>query len=176
MANVGEKAGEVEQLAELFAKSKAAYVVNYQGTKCESLTKLRRQLRPTGAKMAIVKNTLARRAIKGTGAEKLHDIFAGPVAVIWASKDPVSPAKVITEFAKEASETFSLKSGVVDGSLVSQQEIEALAKLPSKEELTAQLLGLINAAVAKVLQTINAPSASLVRLLGAYKDKLDKQN
>jgi large subunit ribosomal protein L10 len=100
-------------------------------------------------------------------------MLTGATAVVWSANDPVQPAKLLTEFAKD-SETFKLKGGVVDGSVVQVKDVEALAKLPSREELLSKLLALINAPATQLLRTINAPGQQLVTLLSRYKDKLEK--
>lgn len=154
--------------------SSAAFLVAYKGCSCAELTGLRNELRTSGAHMSIVKNTLAKLAIDGTQAEGLAESFSGPTAVIWAPEDPVSPAKVLTDFVKEK-EGFELKSALVDGQVVDSAQVEQLAKMPSKEELLAKLLSLLNAPATKLLQTINAPASEMVRLLGAWKSKLEEQ-
>ena len=101
-------------------------------------------------------------------------MFLGPTAVIWAEEDPVTPAKALSEFAKEH-ENFKLKGAVVDGSLVDGSGIEALAKMPSKEQLLSKLLALMNAPATQLLRTIQAPSAQFARLLGAWKTELESK-
>jgi large subunit ribosomal protein L10 len=172
--NLEVKQNEVDALAGAFSKTPAVFLVGFQGTKCAALTSLRRKLHPSGAQFQVVKNTLAKRASKGTVAEKLEQHFRGPTAVIISGKDSVSSAKTITEFAKGV-ESFKIKAGVVEGSLVSPAEIEALAKMPSREELLGKLLAVMNAPAVRLLQTINAPAASLARVLGAWKGELEKK-
>ena len=103
-----EKNALAAEFSESFAAAGASFLVSYQGTKTEDLTKLRRSLRPSGAKLRIVKNSLAKKALKGTDGEKLQDLLAGPVAVIWAKTDPVGPAKILADFSKTV-ETFKVK-------------------------------------------------------------------
>lgn len=172
--NLAEKQSEVTALTEEFRGAAASFLVGYQGCKCSELTDLRRKLRPAGAKFSVVKNTLACRALEEAGIKGLDSHFIGPVGVIWSEKDPVTPAKVLTEFAKNV-EAFKLKGGVVDGNVVSAPDVEALAKLPSKEQILANLLALINAPATRLLQTINAPASSLARLLGAWRAEIEKK-
>jgi large subunit ribosomal protein L10 len=172
--NSAEKAALTEEFAQAFSGAGASFLISYQGTKCAELTKLRRNLRPAGAKLKIVKNTLAKRALAGTAGEQLNDLLAGPVAVVWAAEDPVSPAKIISDFSKNV-ETFVVKGGIVDGQVVNAAAIGDLAKLPSREELLAKLLSLINAPATKLLQTVNAPSSQLVRTLDAWRGKLEEK-
>lgn len=172
--NKAEKQEEIDFLTGQFHDATAAYLVGYQGCKCSELTTFRRKLRQSGATFQIVKNTLAKRAVKGTGAIAIEKLLVGPTAVIWAKKDPVSPAKVISEFAKGV-ENFKLKGGVVEGSQVSAAEIESLARMPSREELLGRLLALMNAPAVRLLQTIKAPASSLARVLEAWRAELEKK-
>ena len=89
-----EKQGFVEELKQQFVESSASYVVNYQGCSCAELGDLRKKLRPSGAKLAVIKNTLARRAVESTDVEGLKDCFVGPTAVVWSKDGLVAPAKV----------------------------------------------------------------------------------
>ncbi len=171
--NFQEKEQAVVDLNTRFTGSAASFLVDYQGCSCSDLTKLRGDLRPTGAVFAVVKNTLAKRAVAETDAAGLDVALEGPTAVVWSEVDPVSPAKILTKFAKKQ-EGFSIKAGVVDGKVVSLSEIESLAELPSREELLSKLLALINAPATQLLQVMNAPAGGLVRLLGAWKEKLEQ--
>jgi large subunit ribosomal protein L10 len=126
-----------------------------------------------GATFRVIKNTLAKRAVEGTPAEGLVDVFVGPVAAVWTGEDPVSPAKMLKGFAKQ-SDGFELKAGVVEGSVVDVNGLEELASLPTKEELISKLLALINAPATQLLRTINEPASSLARVLGAWQKKLDE--
>lgn len=166
--NLQEKEQAVKDLAESLAKAGAAYLVNFSGVPTSDTTKLRRQLRPSGARLEVVKNTLAKRAIAGTKAEPIAALFEGPTAVIWADKDPVGPAKVITDFLK-IQDKFQVKGGLVEGSPVQASDIAALAKLPSREQLLAQLLALINAPATQLLRMIAAPASSVVRVVDAVR-------
>jgi len=169
-----EKNALAAQFSESFAAAGSSFLASYQGTKTEDLTKLRRNLRPSGAKLRILKNSLARKALKGTAGEKLEDLLAGPVAVIWAKSDPVGPAKIIAEFTKGV-ETFQVKGGIVDGQVVNAAAIVELSKLPSKEELQAKLLSVLNAPATKLLRLMNAPASQLVGVLGAWQRKLEEK-
>ena len=172
--NLEQKQKMVVDLEGHFGSSSAAFLVNYKGCTCEELTRLKRKLAPAGAKMAVVKNTLAKRAVSGSKNSVVSDLFKGPTAVVWASKDPVQPAKILAEFAKEK-ETFELKGGVMDGAHLSPAQVTELATLPSKEQVLSKLLALINAPATQLLRTINAPAASLARLLEAWRGEIEKK-
>ena len=171
--SLSDKKTMVEGLGEKFAASPAVFLVDYKGCTCSELSSLRQELSPHGARFAVVKNTLAKRAISGTPAAELDGLLSGPTGIVWSAEDVVSPAKVISKFAKD-SEAFAIKGGVVDGALLSSEQLDALAKLPSREELLAKLLAVLNAASTRLLQTINAPSSRLVQLLGAWRDEKQK--
>ncbi|MCL4149320.1 UNVERIFIED_CONTAM: hypothetical protein GTU68_019662, partial [Idotea baltica] len=111
--NISEKELAVESISGKFSDSPAAFLIDYKGCSCEDMVSLRNELRPTGAEFAVVKNTLAKRAIADTGVDELAASFTGPTAVVWTGDDPVTPAKVLTKFVK-GQESCSLKSGVVD--------------------------------------------------------------
>lgn len=175
---VSEKEQSVTELTELFGNAMASYVVSFQGCTCAQLTSFRKELRGTGASFAVVKNTLAKRAIASTD-KKMNDeaflkVFKGPVAVVWSGEDVVSPAKVIAKHAKEV-EKLNIKAGFVDGQVVGAKDVEAIASMPSKEELISKLLGLINAPATRLLQTMNAPSTQLVRTIDAWRAELEKK-
>jgi large subunit ribosomal protein L10 len=169
-----DKEQSVKELSELFSASDAAYVLSYQGTNCAQLTNFRKELRTTGASFAIVKNTLAKRAISETSAGDLSSHFKGPVAVVWAKEDVVSPAKVISKHSK-ALETLSVKAGLFEGRVISKDEVDGIATLPSKEELLSKLLALINAPATQLVRLLNAPGTQLVRVLDAWKSEIEKK-
>ena len=169
-----EKIEAAKTLGENFVKAQSAFLVDYQGCSCSDLTSLRAKLRPTGATFSVVKNTLTKRAISEGDFSGLAEHLVGPTAVVLSEEDPVSPAKLLSDFSKDQ-ESFQIKAGVVDGEIVDSAAVEALAKLPSREELLSTLLALINAPATRLLQTMNAPAAQLARLLGAWKSEIEKK-
>ena len=172
--NSVEKQEMVTELAQKFASSSASFVADFQGCNCQDLTSLRRKLRASGASMAVVKNTLVKRAIAGTSSEQLAAQFKGPMAVIWASEDAIGPAKILAGFAKQQ-EKFKLKAGVFEGKVIDKNGVENLASMPSKEELYSNLLALMNAPATRLLQTINAPGTQVARVLEAWRAKLEEK-
>lgn len=173
--NIQEKQAAVEELGVRFSGAPASFLIQYKGCSCAELTTLRKELRPHGASFAVVKNTLAKRALGEAVASKLEDALQGPTGVVWAGADPVLPAKVLSKFAK-GKEHFSVKAAVVEGKVIDSAGVESLASLPSREELFAKLLAVINAPAIKLLQTINAPAGQLVRLLEAWRAELEKRS
>ncbi len=165
------KAKEIAGISERFGKSKAAFIVDFKGMSVEKVTSLRKQLAPLDAEMKVVRNTLALRALKDYPEmdSALNDKFVGTNAIIFAYGDAVSPAKALSDFAKEAEE-LTIKTGVMDGKGLSEAQIKYLATLPGKDQLRAQLLGLFNAPMQKFLGTLQAVPAGYVRVLAAYRD------
>jgi len=168
--NKSSKEQVVAELAGKLAEAKAAFLADYRGLDVEQANKLRGELREAGVEFRVVKNTLLNLAAKGTASECLKDHFVGPTAIAIAAEDPVAPAKVLSEFAK-ASKTFELKAGMLDGGLLSLEDIKALAELPSREVLLAKMLGSINAPVSNFVGVLAAVPRSLVQVLGAIQDK-----
>ncbi len=172
--NLQQKELSVGSLQERFTNAQLSILINFDRCTCEELTKLRRELDKSGSKMAIVKNTLAKRALSGTSAEGIGQHFKGQTAVIWSAEDPVHPAKVVNDFVK-TKENVEIKAGALDGQVLSANDVKALASLPSREQLLGQLLALINAPATRLLQTMNAPATQVVRLLGAWREELEKK-
>ena len=167
-----QKTQEIADLSERFSRVKAAFLVDFKGMTVEQVTSLRKKLRPSGAEMRVVRNTLAKRALINypqTGAV-LNDALVGTNAVIFAYKDVSASAKTLADFTKDV-EKFQLKIGVMDGAKLDESKIKYLATLPSKEVLRAKLLGLFQAPMSRFLGQLNAPASSFVRVLSAHKDK-----
>lgn len=160
----------VADLAEQLVSVKAAFLADYRGLNVEKLNQLRVELRNAGAEYRVVKNTLLRLAAKGTTVECLDAELSGPTAMALASGDPVAPAKVLSEFAKN-NEKFQLKAGALEGKRLSVEDIKALADLPSREVLLAKMLGSINAPVSNFVGVLAAVPRSLVQVLGAIQEK-----
>jgi large subunit ribosomal protein L10 len=121
---------------------------------------LRRQLREAQLNYRVVKNTLAQRAVENTPLEGLRKEFVGPTALAYSDSDPVSLAKVLTKFAKENAQ-FTFKAGVVEGRVISVKDINALATMPSKEELISKLLFLLNSPAQRLATVLNGVSRNL---------------
>ena len=172
--NRSEKQQAVETISGKFADSPAAFLVDYKGCSCATLTSLRKDLRGIGAEFGVIKNTLAKIALADTDASSLGKDFTGPTAIVWTGDDRVSPAKILTQFVKDE-ENCSIKSGIVDGEIVDVERIKQIAEMPSKEELLSKLLALIAAPATQMVRVLNAPASDLVRLLAAWKDELGKK-
>lgn len=164
-----QKQATVSEVQTRLADAQAVIVAEYRGLNVERVTQLRSKARKSGVYLRVLKNTLARRAIKGTPFEKLSEQMVGPL-MYGISQDPVAGAKVLSEFAKE-NEQFVIKAGAMPNAVMSVQEIKALAQLPSREQLLATLLGTLQAPMAKLVRTLNEVPGKFVRTLAAYRDK-----
>ncbi len=168
--NRNEKASKVSELNETFKKAQFAVVADYRGLKVTELEKLRSDLRNIDAEIQVAKNTLLKIAVEGTGFESLSDQFTGTTAVAFSFGDPVGSAKALAEFAEEF-EALSIRAGVLDGELVSAEDITALSKLPGKDQLRAQLLAVLNAVPTGFVRVLSAVPSNLVYALQAIQDQ-----
>ena len=134
----------VEDLKKKFATTKVVIVTDYKGLNVAQMTELRRNLSEAKVEFQVVKNTLLTRASKDTDAELLADVFKGPSGIALSFDDPVAPAKILTQFAKD-NKKLEIKAGVMNGKMMNLDAITALSKLPSREELLAQVLSTMNA-------------------------------
>lgn len=167
-----QKQATVSEVQTKLAGAQALIVAEYRGLNVERVTQLRSKARKSGVYLRVLKNTLARRAVKGTPFEKLADQMVGPL-MYGISQDPVAGAKVLSEFARE-NELLVIKAGAMPNALMSAQEIKALAQLPSREQLIATLLGTLQAPMAKLVRTLNEVPGKFVRTLAAYRDSKEK--
>jgi large subunit ribosomal protein L10 len=166
--NLEQKKAVVAEVSEKLTDAQAAVLAEYRGLTVAQMTALRSKAHESGVYVRVVKNTLARRAVQGTAFEGLGDHMVGPLAFA-SSADPVAVAKVLNEFAK-ANDKFNIMAGAMAGKVMSAADVEALAKLPSREELLAKLVGTMQAPVAKFVRTLNEVPTSFVRVLAAVRD------
>jgi len=164
-----QKQAMVSEVSAKLAGAQAVIVAEYRGLDVERVTQLRARARKSGLYLRVLKNTLARRAVKGTPFEKLAEQMSGPL-MYGIAADPVAGAKVLSEFAKE-NEFFVIKAGAMPNAVMSAKDVKALALLPSRDELLAKLMGTMQAPVAKLARTMNEVPAKFVRTLAALRDK-----
>ncbi|MDX8411352.1 MAG: 50S ribosomal protein L10 [Mariprofundaceae bacterium] len=167
-----EKQQAVEQLHEAWSTAKAGIITHYRGLNVDQLSGLRRKLREGQASFKVVKNSLARRAVVETDFSVAEELFTGPTAVIYG-EDPVGMAKAVSDFSKEH-EALEIRGGILDGKLIDQSVIKALALLPSREVLLARLLGGLNAPISGFVRTLAEVPASFVRTLAAIRDQKEE--
>ena len=165
-----EKEILIKELSDKFTRAKGVIVAEFNKLDVDTVNKLRKKLRDGGVEWKVLKNTLAKRAAKGTSVEKISDDFVGPVAVAISYDDVVAPAKILAAFVKGL-ETVKIRSGVIQGQKIDAAGVQALAKLPGLNELRSTILGMINQPATKLLRTIKEPSASLVRVIKAKSEK-----
>jgi large subunit ribosomal protein L10 len=144
-------------------------VTHYLGLTVAEMTDLRTRLRAQGAKLKVVKNTLAQKAMDGSNGEAGDALFTGPVAIAYAP-DPVSAAKVVTAYAKE-NDKFTVVGALMGEKVLDQKAVGALATLPSLDQLRSQLIGLLNAPATRVATVLQAPAAQIARVLSAHAEK-----
>ena len=170
MATKEQKNQKIAEIKDSFAKAQVAIVTDPTGLTVAEITDLRRKLQKEGADYTVVKNTLAIKAIEGTEFESMSELLKGASAVAFGFSDQVAPAKVLSAFIKEV-EKANFKGGVLDGKLLSVDEVKALAKLPSKEELYAKMLGCINSPATGIVGGINGVMSALVRAIDQVRQQ-----
>ncbi|WP_337188999.1 50S ribosomal protein L10 [Phenylobacterium sp.] len=164
-----QKQEAIEALKGVFADSGAVVVTHYLGLTVAEMTDLRGRLRKEGAQLQVVKNTLAQKALDGSVGEAGDALFTGPVAIAFGP-DPVSAAKVATQYAKD-NDKFSVVGGLMGQQVLDQKGVNALATLPSLDQLRGKIIGLLQAPATKVAGVLQAPAGQLARVFNAYATK-----
>jgi large subunit ribosomal protein L10 len=164
-----EKVNIVQDLLTKLNASPFVFITDYTGLRVDQFSELRVRLAGAGARCHVVKNTFLRRAAKDAGLPELGDL-KGQTAIIVGDKDVAADAKVVKTFVAEFQKPV-VKLGVIDKSVVSSDEIKAIADLPAREILLAQLLGVLQAPASRLVRTLNEPASSLARLLSAKAEK-----
>ena len=167
-----EKVKQVEQIKERYQRASGVIFTEYRGLSVPALQKLRRNLAEQGAELSVVKNTLFRIAV-GDDAEKISiDMTSGPTAVAFVYKDDAATAKALFAFIKE-NKTFVIKGGFLDGRLYDGERMEQISKLPPKDVLLSQIVGIIAAPMSNLVATIQEIYAAPIRAIGAVADKAE---
>jgi len=164
-----QKAESIETLKGVFEGAGAVVVTHYLGLTVAEMTDLRGRLRKEGAALKVVKNTLAHKALNAEESGETYKLFSGPVAIAYAP-DPVTAAKVATQYAKD-NDKFVVVGGLMGEQVLDAKGVDALAKLPSLDQLRGKIIGLLQAPATKVAGVLQAPAGQLARVLGAYAAK-----
>ena len=149
------KEAVVSEIKEKFEGAQSIIFLDYRGLTVEEVTNLRNKMRAAGVEYKVLKNTMIKRATDSLGIEGLDSVLEGPTAVAIGKEDPVAPAKILSDFVKAAKKT-EIKGGIVFGKAASLAEIQSLATLPSKEQLIASLMSVINGVTSKFVRTLEA--------------------
>ena len=140
---------------EAMASAEHAFVIGFKGITVNQVTELRSRVRKSGGQYVVIKNTLARLAVAGKPLEQVREHFVGPTAVVYSKSDPVSLAKVLTEFAKDAP-VIEFKAGLVEGQAIAANQVKEIASLPSRNELIAKLLFLLQSPITRFVRVLAA--------------------
>lgn len=154
-AIIAKKAEQVDAVAEKMKAAASIVVVDSRGLTVEQDTVLRRTLRENGVEFKVIKNSILTRAAEKAGLDEMKDLFVGPSAVVFSNEDVIAPAKVLSDFAKDA-EALEIKGGAIEGAVSSKEEIAALASLPNREGLLSMLLSVLQAPVRNVALAVKA--------------------
>ena len=167
---IDEKKKIVEELCEIFSKFKALIVTDYKGLNVTTINELRRKLREADVEYKVVKNSLLIRASENTDVALIKDNFKGPVAIAVSYNDPVAPAKVLMQFAKDCKK-LEIKAGVLDGKLLDLSAIKALSELPSQEVLLSKLLSVLNGVPTSFVMALSDIPKKLLNVLQAIREQ-----
>ncbi len=166
-----EKSSIVSEVTGWLEKSPFMILVDYRGLSVGGFSELRKRLLGVGSQCHVVKNSLLKIASREVGNPECTDLFHGQTAIVFGDEDVCGAAKVLKSFAAEF-KLPTIRGGVLDKEALSVDQVIALAELPSKDALRAQLLGVLLAPASKLVRTLNEPGAQLARLLQAYQEKL----
>ncbi|HEY2867764.1 MAG TPA: 50S ribosomal protein L10 [Pyrinomonadaceae bacterium] len=170
------KQRDLDALTQTLRSAKSAMVVSFAGLSVNKDQEFRNALRTAGANYQVVKNTLARRAVKDTQFEQAANSFKGVTAIAWTEGDPVILSKAMSKFMKDNADIYKFKTGVLDGKLIDLAQLTTIANLPSKEELISKLLFVINAQAQRIVTVINAVPRDLAVVIKQIGDKAAEGN
>ncbi len=163
----------INQINERFKSNPSVFVLEFKGLTVKELENVRKDLRQTNSELKIVKNTLLKKAAEDTDAGQLSNLFVGSTAIAFCDEDSAATAKVFVKSAKEY-ELLNIKGGLLEGKVVSVDEIEKISKLPSRVELIAQFMGLLNSPMSNLLYSLQNMQTKFLYALEALKEKKEK--
>ncbi|MFM8440069.1 MAG: 50S ribosomal protein L10 [Acidobacteriota bacterium] len=169
MKNREQKQKDLDALTKQLSTATSAMIVSFSNLTVNKDQEFRNQLRAAGASYQVVKNTIVRRAAKGTPFEQADEFFKGVTAIAWTESDAIVLSKTVTKFIKDNADFFTLKAGVVEGQVYDAKQVQTLASLPSKEELVSKILFILNAPaqrLATVIQAVPRNVAVVVKQIG----------
>ena len=173
-AKLQQKQEFVAEVAEKMEKSQSVILLDYRGLTVDEVDKLRNNFREAGVEYRVIKNNVLKRAAEKLGIEGCDDYFKGPTAAAFGYNDAVAPAKIVAQFIKETKKT-EIKGGILEGKVLDAAGVDNLAKLPSKEELIAKMLGSLNAPITNFVGVLAAIPRSLVLALNAIREQKEAQ-
>ena len=168
------KQAVVQEIKEAIENSKSISIVEYRGLNVADISELRKQYREAGVNYKVYKNTLVNIALSELGYEGYEEYLSGPNGFVFSNEDMVQGPKISVDFEKDH-EALKVKAGIIDGKVVDADSVKALAKLPTKEVLLAQVLGGLNAPIQGFASVLNATLSSLVYALNAVKEKKEQE-
>ena len=170
-----EKAAKVSELKDLMTGSKGVILVDYCGLTVAEDTDLRRKMREAGVTYMVAKNTFVRIAAKEAGIEGLDSFLEHNTALAFSAEDPVAPAKILSEFAKDH-KALEIKAGILDGAVIGLDEVKALADLPSREVLLAKLIGSMQAPISGLVTVLHGTLRNFVYVVDAVRQKKEQES
>ena len=165
-----DKKAIVADVAETAASALSLVIADARGCTVSEMTELRKQAREANVSMRVVRNTLARRAVTGTEFECAQEAFTGPSLLAFSMEDPGAAARIFKDFAK-SNDAFEVRALAISGQLLGAEQLDVLAKLPTREQALSQLMSVMQAPVAKLARTFNEVPGKLVRTLAAVRDQ-----
>lgn len=166
-----DKQEVIDQIKDQFQKSSSAICVDFRGVNVEKITQFRKQIKEASGNYQVVKNTLARRAIAETPFKELGQFLVGPTGIVFCQGEPMDPAKVVTNFTKETNGALQVKGGMVDGTVFDAKGIEQVSKLPSRQEMLAQLVSSLQSPLSGLVGTLQGVTREFVYTLQAIADQ-----
>ena len=161
-----EKIAQVESLNKIFTDAKAFFLIDFTGLDSVKTTELRRRVRASAGRYLIAKNTLSVRAAKGTSAEAVSALFKGTTGLAVGGDDSAILAKALSAFQKENAEGFKVKGGVYEGAAFTGKQLDAIAALPTKDQVRSMLIGILQAPASKLARLLVTPGTQLARCVG----------